>query len=101
MKLTSTALPSSEGFRANRTAHLALLETARDAAQIAIAGGGAKAQERHVSRGKMPPRERVANLLDPGSPFLEIGALAAHGLYDGAAPVRVSSPGSGGCMGRT
>ncbi len=86
MKLTSTALPSSEGFRANRTAHLALLETARDAAQIAIAGGGPKAQERHVSRGKMPPRERVANLLDPGSPFLEIGALAAHGLYDGAAP---------------
>jgi 3-methylcrotonyl-CoA carboxylase beta subunit len=80
MKLTSTALPSSEGFRANRTAHLALLETAREAAQIAIAGGGPKAQERHVSRGKMPPRERVANLLDPGSPFLEIGAVAAHGL---------------------
>ena len=86
MKLTSTALPSSEGFRANRTAHLALLETAREAAEAAIAGGGAKALERHVSRGKMPPRERVANLLDPGSPFLEIGALAAHGLYDGVAP---------------
>ena len=86
MKLTSTALPSSEGFRANRTAHLALLETAREAAEAAIAGGGPKALERHVSRGKMPPRERVANLLDPGSPFLEIGALAAHGLYDGAAP---------------
>ncbi len=86
MKLTSTALPSSEGFRANRTAHLALLETARQAAEAAIAGGGPKALERHVSRGKMPPRERVANLLDPGSPFLEIGALAAHGLYDGAAP---------------
>lgn len=86
MKLTTTALPSSEGFRANRTAHLALLETAREAAEAAIAGGGPKALERHVSRGKMPPRERVANLLDPGSPFLEIGALAAHGLYDGAAP---------------
>ncbi|WP_347916797.1 carboxyl transferase domain-containing protein [Paracoccus marcusii] len=86
MKLTSTALPSSEGFRANRTAHLALLETAREAAEAAIAGGGPKALERHVSRGKMPPRERVANLLDPGSSFLEIGALAAHGLYDGAAP---------------
>lgn len=86
MKLTSTALPSSEGFRANRTAHLALLETARKAAEAAIAGGGPRALERHVSRGKMPPRDRVANLLDPGSPFLEIGALAAHGLYDGAAP---------------
>jgi len=37
-------------------------------------------------RGKLPPRARVANLLDPGSPFLEIGATAAHGMYDGAAP---------------
>ena len=86
MKLTSAALPSSEAFRANRAAHLALLDTARAAALAAAAGGGAKAMERHVSRGKMPPRERVANLLDPGSPFLEIGATAAHGMYDDAAP---------------
>ena len=49
-------------------------------------GGGEKSRERHVSRGKMLPRRRVANLLDPGSPFLEIGATAAHGMYDGAAP---------------
>jgi hypothetical protein len=41
-------------------------------------GGGQAARERHVSRGKMLPRERVARLLDPGSPFLEIGRLAAH-----------------------
>ena len=86
MKLTSAALPSSEAFRANRAAHLDLLDTARAAALAAAAGGGAKAMERHVSRGKMPPRERVANLLDPGSPFLEIGATAAHGMYDDAAP---------------
>ncbi|MCL7405517.1 methylcrotonoyl-CoA carboxylase [Paradonghicola geojensis] len=57
-----------------------------DAAEKAAAGGGEKARERHVSRGKMLPRERVANVLDAGSPFLEIGATAAHGLYDGAAP---------------
>ena len=38
------------------------------------------------ARGKMLPRERVAGLLDPGSPFLEIGATAAHGMYDGDAP---------------
>jgi 3-methylcrotonyl-CoA carboxylase beta subunit len=50
------------------------------------AGGGEAARERHVSRGKILPRERVARLLDPGSPFLEVGAFAAHGLYDGAAP---------------
>ena len=86
MKLKSTALPSSDMFRANREAHLAMLATARDAALAAAAGGGPKAMERHVSRGKMPPRERVANLLDPGSPFLEIGATAAHGMYDDAAP---------------
>ncbi|MFT3689808.1 carboxyl transferase domain-containing protein [Paenirhodobacter sp.] len=86
MKLISTALPSSETFRANRAAHLAMLETARAAADAAAAGGGAEATARHVARGKMAPRERVAGLLDPGAPFLEIGATAAHGLYDGAAP---------------
>ena len=49
-------------------------------------GGGEKSRARHESRGKMLPRRRVANLLDPGSPFLEIGATAAHGMYGGAAP---------------
>ncbi|MBC9247100.1 methylcrotonoyl-CoA carboxylase [Paracoccus sp. 11-3] len=86
MKLKSQALTNSDSFRSNRQAHLALLATARDAAELSAAGGGQKAMDRHVSRGKMPPRERVANLLDPGSPFLEIGATAAHGMYDGAAP---------------
>ncbi|WBU53824.1 carboxyl transferase domain-containing protein [Paracoccus sp. SCSIO 75233] len=86
MKLKTTAIPSSDAFRANREAHLELLATAREAAEAVLAGGGEKAMERHVGRGKMPPRERVANLLDPGSPFLEIGATAAHGMYDGAAP---------------
>ncbi|MCA0274280.1 MAG: methylcrotonoyl-CoA carboxylase [Proteobacteria bacterium] len=86
MKLLSSALPTSDAFRANRTAHLALLETAQQAATIAAAGGGEKALARHVSRGKLPPRERVADLLDPGSPFLEIGATAAHGMYGGDAP---------------
>ena len=55
-------------------------------ATAAAAGGGPEALARHTARGKMPPRERVANLLDPGSPFLEIGATAAHAMYDGAAP---------------
>ncbi|WCR11835.1 methylcrotonoyl-CoA carboxylase [Paracoccus stylophorae] len=86
MKLKSLALTNSDAFRANRKAHLALLDTARQAAEAAAAGGGARAMDRHVGRGKMPPRERVANLLDPGSPFLEIGATAAHDMYEGAAP---------------
>ncbi|MTH79535.1 carboxyl transferase domain-containing protein [Paracoccus aestuariivivens] len=86
MLLKTLAVPSSDTFRSNRSAHLAVLETVREAALSAAAGGGAKALERHVSRGKMPPRERVANLLDPGSAFLEIGATAAHDMYGGDAP---------------
>jgi 3-methylcrotonyl-CoA carboxylase beta subunit len=86
MKLQSQAMTGSEGFQANRAAHLEMLETMAEAAAAAAAGGGAKARERHLSRGKMLPRDRVAGLLDAGSPFLEVGATAAHGLYDGAAP---------------
>ncbi|TGE01229.1 carboxyl transferase domain-containing protein [Methylobacterium nonmethylotrophicum] len=47
----------------------------------AAAGGPERARERHVARGKLLPRDRVLRLLDPGSPFLELGALAAHGMY--------------------
>jgi 3-methylcrotonyl-CoA carboxylase beta subunit len=86
MKLQSQALPTSETFRANRAAHEAALAEVAGAAALAAAGGGDKARARHISRGKMLPRDRVAGLLDPGSPFLEIGATAAHGLYDGASP---------------
>ncbi len=86
MRLTSSALPTSETFRANRAAHLAMLDTIRAAADLAAAGGGEKARARHTARGKMAPRERVANLLDAGSPFLEVGATAAHGMYGGDAP---------------
>ncbi|SEF45130.1 carboxyl transferase domain-containing protein [Jhaorihella thermophila] len=86
MKLKSGALPSSEDFQKNRAAHLEALELVRVAADAARAGGGEKARDRHVARGKLLPRRRVANLLDPGSPFLEIGATAAHDMYGGAAP---------------
>ncbi|RME13886.1 MAG: methylcrotonoyl-CoA carboxylase [Alphaproteobacteria bacterium] len=86
MILKSQVHAGSEAFRANREAHLALIETVREAAEAARLGGGEKARARHVSRGKILPRERVARLLDPGSPFLEIGQFAAHGMYDGASP---------------
>jgi 3-methylcrotonyl-CoA carboxylase beta subunit len=82
VKLSTTFIPNPEG----RARHLDMIALIADAAEKAAAGGGEKARERHVSRGKMLPRERVANVLDAGSPFLEIGATAAHGLYDGAAP---------------
>lgn len=86
MKLTSSVLTGSESYRANRAAHLEALEQVREAAAAAARGGGDAALARHAARGKMPPRERVANLLDPGAPFLEIGATAAYGMYEGAAP---------------
>ncbi|HEX9858438.1 MAG TPA: carboxyl transferase domain-containing protein, partial [Paracoccaceae bacterium] len=100
MRLNSSALPTSENFRANRAAHLALLETIAEAAAHAAAGGGEKAVARHTARGKMAPRERVAGLLDPGSPFLEIGAVAAHGMYHGAAPAAGLIAGIGRVQGR-
>ena len=56
-----------------------------DVAQAAK-GGPEKHRDRHVSRGKLLPRDRVERLLDPGSPFLEIGQLAAFDLYEGEVP---------------
>ncbi|WP_341366736.1 carboxyl transferase domain-containing protein [Yoonia sp. BS5-3] len=70
----------------DRDAHEAALAAVQAVARDAAAGGGEKSRARHLSRGKMLPRDRVAGLLDPGSPFLEVGATAAHGMYDGAAP---------------
>ncbi|MCB1395470.1 MAG: methylcrotonoyl-CoA carboxylase, partial [Rhodobacteraceae bacterium] len=99
MKLTSNILTGSDAFKANRAAHLAALDTVRQAAAEAALGGGDKARARHTARGKMLPRERVANLLDPGSPFLEIGATAAHDMYDGAAPAAGVIAGIGQVMG--
>ncbi|MEH6836270.1 MULTISPECIES: carboxyl transferase domain-containing protein [Falsihalocynthiibacter] len=100
MKLNSLVLPNSEASLANRAAHLEALEVIRSAASLATEGGGEKSRVRHLSRGKMLPRERVANLLDPGSPFLEVGATAAHGLYDGAAPCAGVIAGVGQVMGQ-
>ena len=61
----------------------ALATELREKVAEAALGGSEKHRERHVSRGKLLPRERVERLLDPGSPFLEIGQLAANGMYEG------------------
>ena len=100
MKLKSSFLPNTETARANRAAHETMLAKVTEAAQLAAAGGGESSLARHISRGKLPPRERVANLLDPGSPFLEIGATAAHGLYGGDAPGAGVIAGVGRVMGQ-
>ncbi|HUR86092.1 MAG TPA: carboxyl transferase domain-containing protein [Solirubrobacteraceae bacterium] len=84
--LTTSAGRRAGAFAANDAAHRELVADLREQLASARAGGGARAAERHVARGKLLPRERVERLLDRGSPFLELSALAAHGLYDGGAP---------------
>ena len=84
--LRSAVNPAAEGFVANEKKNRALVAQLREAVAMAALGGPERARERHVARGKLLPRERVERLLDPGSPFLEIGQLAANGLYDDEAP---------------
>ncbi|MCJ7872455.1 carboxyl transferase domain-containing protein [Phaeobacter sp. J2-8] len=100
MKLQTTYVAGSDVAKTNRAAHLESLDIVRQAAEAAMAGGGEKSRQRHLDRGKMLPRDRVANLLDPGSPFLEVGATAAHGMYGGAAPGGGAIAGIGRVMGR-
>ena len=84
----------------DRVKHEAALLEVAQAAEVAALGGGERSRERHLNRGKMLPRDRVTNLLDPGSPFLEVGATAAHGMYDGAAPCAGVIAGVGRVEGR-
>ncbi|HVB46848.1 MAG TPA: carboxyl transferase domain-containing protein, partial [Burkholderiales bacterium] len=78
--------PRAAEFRANAERMRALVADLRDKVAAIALGGEEHARQKHVARGKLLPRERVRTLLDPGSPFLEIGQLAAYGLYDGEAP---------------
>lgn len=98
--LKSEISTRSASFEANRKAMLAAIDMVAEASRIAIDGGGEKARDRHVSRGKLLPHERVAQLLDPGSPFLELGLTAAHGTYGGAAPAAGIITGIGRVSGR-
>jgi 3-methylcrotonyl-CoA carboxylase beta subunit len=78
--------PRSADFQANAAAMRALVEDLNAQIARAAAGGGETARARHVARGKLLPRDRVQMLLDPGTPFLELAPLAAHGMYGGDAP---------------
>jgi 3-methylcrotonyl-CoA carboxylase beta subunit len=79
--LASQLNPRSDDFKAHAQAMQAMVDDLRLQQAQAALGGGAAARERHTARGKLLPRERVERLLDPGTPFLEIGALAGLGLY--------------------
>ncbi len=84
--LHTHARPGTPEFAANEEAHRALVADLRERQARAALGGGERSRERHTARGKLLPRERVDRLADPGSPFLELSPLAAHDMYDDAAP---------------
>ena len=84
--LKSSLDTASAGFSENRRAMEGLVDELRAKTELAALGGSEAARTRHAERGKLLPRERVEKLLDPGTPFLEIGALAANGMYDDEAP---------------
>ncbi|PLC11251.1 methylcrotonoyl-CoA carboxylase [Kocuria flava] len=87
MQVLGTAVePEAAIFRANAAAQAELAAELGRRLERAARGGPEAARERHTARGKLLPRERVDRLLDAGSPFLEIGALAAEGMYDDECP---------------
>ncbi|MCP4319824.1 MAG: methylcrotonoyl-CoA carboxylase [Hyphomicrobiales bacterium] len=81
--LSSQIALSSQDFKANSEHMLGLVGQMRNVAAAVEKGGSDHARERHLSRGKLLPRERVRRLLDRNSPFLEIGQFAAHDMYGG------------------
>jgi 3-methylcrotonyl-CoA carboxylase beta subunit len=82
MSVLQTQLNSrSAEFLANAAALQSAVDDLRVQLKKSAAGGGEKARAKHVARGKLPPRERVQMLLDPGTPFLELAPLAAHAMY--------------------
>jgi 3-methylcrotonyl-CoA carboxylase beta subunit len=99
-QLAARADTRSDEARRNADAHRALVADLRERLAAARAGGPPQARERHASRGKLLPRDRVDALLDPGSPFLELSPLAATGLYDDEAPSAGIITGVGRVSGR-
>jgi acetyl-CoA carboxylase carboxyltransferase component len=92
--------PTSEDFKDNAARIQSLVDDLRERLGTAREGGGEKYLARHKAQGKMPPRERIAALLDPDTEFLELSPLAAAGMYDGEAPAAGIITGVGRIHGR-
>ncbi|HLW69798.1 MAG TPA: carboxyl transferase domain-containing protein [Candidatus Binataceae bacterium] len=99
-RIESRINPNDPDFRSNRAAMTARCDELRAEIERIRLGGPETARKRHVERGKLLVRERVRRLLDPGSPFLELSMLAAHGMYDGEAPGASIVTGIGRIQGR-
>ncbi len=98
--IRSQVVTRSDRFLENDRAMRAVLADLRATLETVRGGGGEKAQARHLARGKLLPRERIAGLLDPGSPFLELSQLAAHEVYDAPVPAAGIITGIGRVEGR-
>ncbi len=85
-RLGTVVDPGSEDFARNAAAQRALADELHARLAAAALGGPERSRQRHVERGKLPTRDRVDTLLDPGSPFLELSPLAANGMYDDESP---------------
>lgn len=81
-KLKSSIQTKSSSFKENAAAMQGLIADLETKTAQASLGGNERSRDRHVSRGKLLPRDRVARLLDPGTPFLELSPLAANGMYN-------------------
>ncbi len=92
--------PSGADFKANAKRLEGLVRELNERLAKARLGGGEKYLARHREQGKVPPRERIAALLDPGTPFLELSPLAANGMYDDEAPAAGIITGVGRIHGR-
>jgi 3-methylcrotonyl-CoA carboxylase beta subunit len=82
-QIKSSIATTSAAFKANAEAMGKLVSDLKDKMAVAALGGDERSRKRHTERGKLLPRARVEQLLDPGSPFLELSPLAANGMYDG------------------
>ncbi len=96
---TALDLRSPESL-ANAESMAGLVADLRRVAATVREGGGEMARKRHLSRGKLLPRDRIRALIDPASPFLEVAQLAAHGLYGGEVPSAGIITGIGRIAGR-
>ncbi len=98
--LESQIRTTAPEFAANRARMAGLVATYRERLALVQQGGGPASQQRHTAQGKLPVRDRIDLLLDPGSPFLELSALAAWEMYDGGAAAAGVVTGIGRVSGR-
>src|SRR5215207_9336834 len=99
-RFESQVQTGSDEFRANHARMSSLVAEYRERLAQVRQGGGPRYLQRHREQGKLPARERIAKLLDAGSPFLELSPLAAWDMYEGDAPAAGIITGIGRVSGR-